>query len=85
MYKLNIAKDVAIVGDFNNMNLTQMKQYVDFNINIDWIAIQTQAQSVAHSYFQTIIPGANGVILSHGSVVADYEDGNNYETYTEER
>lgn len=41
MYKLNIAKDVAIVGDFNNMNLTQMKQYVDFNINIDWIAIQT--------------------------------------------
>lgn len=52
MYKLNLAPDVAIVGDFNNMNLTQMKQYVDFNINIDWLAIQTKAQSNAHSYFQ---------------------------------
>jgi len=43
IYKLNIAGDVALVGDFNNMNLTQMKQYVDFNINIDWIYIQTKA------------------------------------------
>lgn len=37
VYVLNIAEDVALMGDFNNMNLTQMKQYVDFNINIDWI------------------------------------------------
>jgi hypothetical protein len=37
IYSLNIAPDVALVGDFNNMDMTQMKQYVDFNINIDWI------------------------------------------------
>lgn len=39
IYKLNIASDVAVVGDFNNMNLTQMKQYVDFNINLNWMEI----------------------------------------------
>lgn len=39
IYKLNVAPDVAVVGDFNNMNLTQMKQYVDFNINLNWIAM----------------------------------------------
>ena len=37
IYKLNIAQDVALVGDFNNMDLTQMKQYVDMNINFNWM------------------------------------------------
>jgi hypothetical protein len=40
---MNIAGDVEIIGDSNNLNLTQMKQYVDFNININWMQIQKDA------------------------------------------
>jgi len=48
---LNIAQDVALVGDFNNMDLTQMKQYVDMNINFNWIQMEMQAQKNAFYYF----------------------------------
>lgn len=70
------------------MNLTQMKQYVDFNINLNWMEIQKEAQKNAHAYFAVTIThnSPKGAISKTGKCYADYDsEFNNYKTYTDER